>query len=479
MAKASAATVAAAATVSRAAHKVGALETDSGPPMRTRSRARTRAKQRLREKRERTITKSSMATTPPNSTPTKPSKAGKMLKSMMMAAAAASIGVKADSPTSAGLMEGGFDPNDLRGGISSPGGRQQLHNIVASSSVPPAPKGFVNINGVRTVAGPAGMKAEIRDRSSCALADTLEAVLPLQHRQVTPLIPNDPNDSGVLAVRRKYPGRRPCIGDMVRLHPGSRVRSSLLEILQPGELAEIMDDSPELSHVPFHVKGPRGSLAFAGIDDIDVVVASSKTGRPAGTDAAYWLSRIDQLQEEWRERTAIEYRCKQRRVQQQDAPEPREEEATIMAGRRVQLGDGRMAIITHFAGAGWLTMRTADGDLLEAWFDPDGRPLAVQLAACPPLPLRSPFMPSKVQHQRPCALAAAVAANNPGEVQDEDSESLAGGSDHGSSSGYGSEAFAAPDSPGQEFQYGDSFSSCCPVSKCRSEIGAAYAAAGS
>ena len=81
--------------------------------------------------------------------------------------------------------------------------------------------------GVRTVAGPAGMKAVIApplSRSVGNLSATAEALLPDLHRKLTPLIPNDPNDAGVEAVRRRYPGRRPCIGDLVRLLPGRRIR---------------------------------------------------------------------------------------------------------------------------------------------------------------------------------------------------------------------------------------------------------------
>ena len=218
--------------------------------------------------------------------------------------------------------------------------------------------------------------------------------------------------------------------------------------MKPGELAEIMDDSPELQFVPFHVKGPNGTLGFAGLEDFQVVEASSKTGRPAGTDAAYWLSRVDQIHEEWREQTAIAHRAAQQAENEKHADDMSEmlEESRNPVGRTLQLADGRVATVRKLEASGWLTLRTADGELLGAFFSrASGRSLSAQLAAYPPQPISPPHplmrnfdsaSGGSFAHGRKrrlsCPLAEAVAAAKVPRLADDDdaaSEACSEGSD--------------------------------------------------
>jgi hypothetical protein len=460
--------------------------TTARAPMRSRERARTKAKERLRVRRDNTLaagassgctkakslTRGSSKSSARAAAASLPqgSAAGRTLKAVMLAAASASIGAGDGTAKASVLSNGVSSCADL--GVAISQARGNLQSVLGKASgpnvthVPPSHTTHAQAQqqqrplGVRTVAGPAGMKAVIApplSRSVGNLSATAEALLPDLHRKLTPLIPNDPNDAGVEAVRRRYPGRRPCIGDLVRLLPGRRIRSSLLEVMTPGELAEIMDDSPDLVHVPFHVKGPRGALAFAGTEDIEVVRASSKQGRPAGTDAAYWLSRVDQIHEEWRERTTIAHH--NAKAEHRDSAAmvmmmmDTDEDATATpaqpVGRTVQLVDGRVATVIRLSEDGWLRLRTADGELLEAFYTHDGRPLSVQLAAYPPLPLVLPFgdassSSSSSSRLQQCPLAAAVAAARPMRPATDDEDAS---SEHGSTSGYGSDAVSQPGSP--------------------------------
>ena len=276
----------------------------SKPPTRTLGRARTRTKQRLRTRREKDETEASSSGAfelAANS-----GACASTLKAVMMAAAVHSIGADMDGPMDMVALPSHLD---LGSDLVLDNGTMDMPEPVRSTAAKVRGTATLPImSGVRTAAGPAGMKAEIVSNGAANnLSDTAAAL----HRKLTPLIPGDRNDAGVEAVRKKYPGRRPCIGDKVRLLPGRLGRRSLLVVLKPGELAEIMDDSKELMHVPFNIKGPNGKMGFAGLDDVEVVHASSKTGRPAGTDAAYWLSRVDQIHEEAREVTAIAHRSRQ------------------------------------------------------------------------------------------------------------------------------------------------------------------------
>eukprot|EP01044_Picomonas_judraskeda_P006622 COSAG03_NODE_668_length_6372_cov_3.782879_7_plen_485_part_00 len=378
------------------------------------TRARTRAKAKLSQRRKKA---DSQAATPSESDKTATGGSAGVLKGAMMAAAAMATACSQVVSDHIGSELPAFtmpsDPTDL--------GSEMLDLGLAHQ--PTGPKLAEMSSSVFRGAGPAGMKAEINDRSANNLEDTADALMPERRRQMVPLILGDLNDAGVRATLAKYPGRRPCIGDKVRLIPGASIRRSLLQVLKPGELAEIIDDEKAFQHVPFHVKGPRGTLGFAGLADVEVVHASSKTGRPAGTDAAYWLSRVDQLHEEHRERTALIRRA-ERSSAARNKEEMEEEEARELVGRTVQLVDGRVATVSKLDPSGWLTLRTADKEVLEAFYDPNGRPLNEQLAAQPPITVSSPKKPSASSVALPgAALAAAVAAVKPKRKRDSDSES--------------------------------------------------------
>lgn len=396
------------------------------------TRARTRAKAKLTQKRKK-------STPPPTPVVEKPKSEGvnsaNVLKGAMMAAAAMATACSQTVSDMTNMDLPSFtmptDPTDLG---------SELVDIVAHQ--PTGPKMAEMSSSVFRGAGPAGMKAEIVDRDGNNLEDSADALMPIRRRLV-PLIPNDPNDVGVRATLAKYPGRRPCIGDKVRLIPGSAIRRSLLQVMKPGELAEIIDDEKAFQHVSFHVKGPKGTLGFAGLTDVEVVHASSKTGRPAGTDAAYWLSRVDQFHEEYRERTALVRRAERSSLESRRL-EDAEEEARPLVGRTVQLVDGRVATVTNLDASGWLTLRTADKEVLEAFYNPAGRPLNEQLAAQPPITISSPKKKPPVSSLGlpGVALAAAVAAVKPqkrarsddGGESDADSDAISEPSEAGSPS---------------------------------------------
>ena len=393
------------------------------------TRARSRAKAKLTQRRK----KASLPPTPVVEKPAATNSNAGVLKGAMMAAAAMATACSqtasdiANSDLPAFTMPS--DPTDLG---------SELMDLIARQ--PTGPKLAEMSSSVFRGAGPAGMKAEIKDRSANNLEDTADALMPETRRRLVPLIPNDPNDAGVRATLAKYPGRRPCIGDKVRLTPGSATRRSLLQVMKPGELAEIIDDEKSFQHVSFHVKGPRGTLGFAGINDVEVVHASSKTGRPAGTDAAYWLSRVDQFHEEYRERSAIIRRAQTAPAASRKA-EMDEEESRPLVGRTVQLVDGRVATVAKLAPSGWLTLRTADKEVLEAFYDKAGRSLNEQLASHPPITVSSPTKkPAGTMAAMPgVALAAAVAAVKPkrsrdGDESDADSDAISEPSEAGSPS---------------------------------------------
>jgi hypothetical protein len=105
--------------------------------------------------------------------------------------------------------------------------------------------------------------------------------------------------------------------------------------------------------------------------------------------------------------------------------EMEEEEARELVGRTVQLVDGRVATVSKLDPSGWLTLRTADKEVLEAFYDPAGRSLNEQLAAQPPITVSSPKKPpaSSMAALPGAALAAAVAAVKPKRSRDSDAES--------------------------------------------------------
>ncbi len=389
------------------------------------TRARTRAKAKLSQRRKKAESsqppKPEVETQAGSSSSSSGGTSAGVLKGAMMAAAAMATACSQTVSGHAGSDLPTFTmpstPTDLGSEM-----RRMVDLVVPRQ--PTGPKLAEMSSSVFRGAGPAGMKAEIKDRSANNLEDTADALFPERRRQMVPLIPNDPNDVGVRATLVKYPGRRPCIGDKVRLIPGATIRRSLLQVMKPGEIAEIIDDDKSFQHVPFHVKGPRGTLGFAGLADVEVVHASSKTGRPAGTDAAYWLSRVDQFHEEHRERTAL-IRIGERALAAMNKEEMEEEEARELVGRTVQLVDGRVATVSKLDPSGWLTLRTADKEVLEAFYDSAGRSLNEQLAAQPPITVSSPKKPSASSTVTlpGAALAAAVAAVKPKRSRDSDAES--------------------------------------------------------
>jgi hypothetical protein len=130
------------------------------------------------------------------------------------------------------------------------------------------------------------------------------------------------------------------------------------------EIGRIIDDDPDLKHVPYHVMGPCGDVGFAGPDDIEVLEASVKTGRPAGTDAAYWQTRIAQIQEESYEQTILS-----REVDMPRANDGMDIIATVMIGMVVNFGCGRVATVATLPSDGWVKLKTSDGALCaEPWF---------------------------------------------------------------------------------------------------------------
>lgn len=169
-------------------------------------------------------------------------------------------------------------------------------------------------------------------------------------------------DAAADLVRAKHPGRRPGIGDRVRLKRGQSTRISLIPALKAiCDIGYIIDDDPSFQHVPYHVMGPNGDVGFAGIDDIDVLEASSKTGRPAGTDAAYWLTRVAQIQEEWAVRTSRAAReekalsAKSVEIKREMVPQLNELNVPAV-GQALRMWNGQMATVTSIA-EGWVSLR--------------------------------------------------------------------------------------------------------------------------
>jgi hypothetical protein len=184
------------------------------------------------------------------------------------------------------------------------------------------------------------------------------------------------------AVFEKHKNRRPTYGDLLRLYPDRPIPAFLVGVLQYGEVREIIDDERNFEHVPYHVRGPSGRVGFAGPSDVQVLKALMKGGRPAGTDAAYWPSRVDQIQLECRLQTIVDRRHRCYISCNADADVVRSH-CVPAAGQTVVLPGGRVGTVGELPSAetgGWLEVKTDDG-MFEFFFCPGGRTLQEQLTA--------------------------------------------------------------------------------------------------